>query len=135
MEAVYGAQLAYFPELFAQYPVFDMLPLVGGKGFGPRTNVQEISAVMQKSPGGALAIEADLRQEGGKALIWIPEDDASKVSQGRYLLDGKDLYLFENDNNFLREGGFIRFGIKRVVGTTGQQKVDESVDLGISDYE
>ena len=135
MQGVYGAQLAYFPELFAEYPVFSMKPLEGGRGFGPRFDVAKIYAVLQKAPGGSLSIEADLRQEGGRAGIWIPEEDAWKVKQGKYLADGNDLYIFEADNNFIREGGFVRYDIHRVVGTTDQQKVDESVDLGISDYE
>ena len=133
MQAIYGAQLAYFPELFEDFPVFSMAPKTGG-GYGSRTNGAVVHAVFQRAPGGALGIEADLRQEGGKGRIWVPEEDAHKVGQGRYLADGNDIYIFDSDNTFLREGGFIQFGLSLVTGPTDQQKVNPIVDLGKSDY-
>lgn len=133
--AIYGSMLLYFPELFQPYTVFTMKALSGGKGYGPRENVQAIEAVVQFSPGGELSIQADNRQDGGSALIWIDESDEGKVEQGTFIdLPGKGIFIFKKDDTFMNEGGFSRFSLVAVKGPTDQQKTNVRVDLGISDY-
>lgn len=134
--AVYGDQLAFFPELFVDYEVFDMAAKTGG-GYGPRTNKRTVSGVFQWIPGGKMGIEGENRQENEDATFWVSQDDAAdkKVRQGSYVeVPDQGVFLFHHDDNFAREGAFVKCDLKLAAGLTDRQVRNPHVDLGVRDY-
>jgi hypothetical protein len=134
MSGVYGAQLAYFPELFDDYEVFRMAPQIGA-GFGARIAVGTFSGYFSRNKGGQESVVTELRTENQKATFWAEDEiPRSAISQGCYIEDDGELYQFLLDNGYVREGGFVRHGLQLVVGNNDKQKPHARVNLGLDEY-
>jgi hypothetical protein len=133
---VYGDMLAFFPELLIEHELFDMAARAGG-GYGPRTHKRMVAGVFQWIPGGRMGIEGDNRQANEDATFWVGQSEAAEkqVRQGSYLeVPGEGVFLFHHDDNWTREGDFIKCDLKLAAGLTDQQVRNPKVDLGVRDY-
>jgi hypothetical protein len=137
MGGVYGDQLAFFPELFVEHEVFDMKARTGG-GYGPRYNKRMVSGVFQWIPGGKMGIEGENREPNEDATFWVRQEalEEKLVRQGSYVeVFDEGIFLFHHDDNFTREGAFVKCDLKLVAGLTDRQVRNTKVDLGVSDYD
>lgn len=134
MGGVYGAQLAFFPELFEDYEIFKMAPAMGA-GYGARQRVGIVTGYFSRNKGGQESVVTDLRTENQKATLWCEDEiPHSSIAQGLYVEDDGELYQFVLDNGYVREGGFVRHGLQMVVGNTDKQKPHKNVNLGLDEY-
>jgi hypothetical protein len=132
--AVYGDMLSVFPELVRTYQVFTMGARIGG-GYGPRKDEAEVSGIFQWVSGGRMGIVSGNREENDAAAFYVAAGDAAKARQGMYLeVPGEGIFLFNHDDNFEYEGGFVAFDLQLVKGPTDGQYRNPKVDLGVRDY-
>lgn len=120
MNGVYGSLVTAFPEQFEDVAYFDMQPQQGS-GYGPRTDISTIRAVVQCTEGrrvdpvnGNLIVtrKMDLWTEALLQVGWFVEftEDAVPV-----------VYRLKADNEWRREAGYTRYSLERVVGANGTE--------------
>jgi hypothetical protein len=133
--AVYGDQLAFFPELLEERVVFKMDPKLGA-GYGPRYNERRVTGYFSWIKGGKMGIEGDLRTENQNATLWVLDDTDGRgiVEQGDYLEEDGCLFVVNHDDGFFREGGFQVCALQLVPAFTDRQQSDEGVNLGAKDF-
>jgi hypothetical protein len=131
---VYGAQLAYFPELFDDYEIFKMVPNIGA-GFGARQILLTVYGYFSRNKGGEEGVVTDLRTENQKASFWCEDEiPRSIIRQGVYIEDDGEVYQFVVDNAYVREGGFVRHGLQLITGNNNKQTPHAKVNLGLDEY-
>jgi hypothetical protein len=132
MAGVYGDMLAAFPELLQEYRIFSMTALVGG-GFGERTYKEgTMTGYFARDMGGA-AESKDTNFVPGQKVRFFCFDEIPKgsIDQGMYVEDEGEIYKFNLDDSFVREGGFIRYLMTIVAGPTDQQLPNTQVEANI----
>jgi hypothetical protein len=123
---VYGDTLSAFPELLADYSIFDMPALPGG-GYGDRYNHRSVTGAFRHVPGGAMGIMGGNREPNDVSSFWVFDDEAVKIGQGSYVEVDGILYVLTKDNGYANEGGFVKFMAGIVPGPTDKQTPDPSV--------
>jgi hypothetical protein len=134
--AIYGDQLACFPELLEDHVVFKMEPRLGA-GYGPRSDLRTVTGYFSWIKGGKMGIEGDLRTENQNATLWALDDTEGRgiVEQGDFMEKDGFLLVFNHDDGFSREGGFLVYSLQLAPAFTDRQKADEGVNLGSADFE
>jgi len=123
-----GDVLAFFYEYMNDYEVYSMTAVPGGAGFGPKYNIRPVECALIFAPGGKMGIMGSLRQTNSAAIAWIHTDDPDLVKQGDYIDYKGKVYVFEKDNNYALEGGFIRMTVNIVSGVTNKQTTNTKVN-------
>jgi len=123
---IYGDMLAAFSELIGEYCIFDMEATPGG-GYGARHDKRVVEGIFRRVPGGKLSVVAENRQPNEVGSFWVYADEANRIYEGSYLEVGKEIFILTKDNDYLREGGYVRFVAAIVPGPTDQQRPDRSV--------
>jgi hypothetical protein len=98
-----------------------------GGGYGERYNLRPIDGIFRRVPGGKMGIQGDNRVENEVGSFWTYEDEADKFAQGTYFEDRGDILVLSKDNNYVREGGFVKFTVALVPSVTDKQVSDTSV--------
>ena len=75
--AVYGDQLAYFPELMEEYEVFSMKPLDKG-GWSERTPVKIVTAYISMTKPAKLGYEDGNTEANHAGTMWVAHDDGEE---------------------------------------------------------
>jgi hypothetical protein len=123
--------LAAFGELLEEYVVFKLPPKVGA-GYGERYAERTVTGYLSRNSGGRMGVMDELRTENDEAAFWeedTSEDGSGRIDQGDYVEDGGDLFIFNHDDRYTREGGFLVHRLQLVPAFTGKQKRDQHVDL------
>ena len=120
MNGVYGSSIIAFPEQFVDVTYFDMAP-EQGSGYGPRTGVQTIRAVVQCTVGRrVLDINGNLVTTR-KMELWTDQ----LLQSGKFVEFTEDaipvVYRLVGDNEWRREDGFAVYSLERVVGANGTE--------------
>jgi hypothetical protein len=132
---VYGAQLAYFPELFQDYDVFSMRPNVGAGYSHQRVVFRQVSAYLSRNKGGKESVVTELRTENQQASFYCDDElPQAAIKQGLYVEDSGELYQFVVDNSYVREGGFVQHGLQLVTGNNEKQTPHMRVNLGLDEF-
>lgn len=131
MPGIHGDMLAYWPELLLDYTIWRMKPELGA-GYKAREVYKVIEgAYFSRNKGGDQTVISELKTENQKAAFWSPDEiPRGDIVQGLYLEDDGELYTFINDNAYVREGGFVRYRVQLVVGSTDKQAPNPKVNLG-----
>jgi hypothetical protein len=134
--AVYGDQLAAFSELLEEHVVFKMEPNLGA-GYGPRHSERTVTGYFSWIKGGKMEIEGDLRTENQHATLWALADTDGRgaIEQGDYMERDNLLLVFNHDDGYAREGGFLVYSLQLAPAFTDRQKADEGVNLGLKDFQ
>ena len=123
--------LSAFGELLDEYVVFK-LPARIGAGYGERYGQRTVRGYLSRNAGGRMGVMDELRVENDEATFWEEdesEDGHGAIRQGDYVEDGDDLFIFNHDDRFTREGGFIVHRLQLVPVFTEKQEPDRNVDL------
>jgi hypothetical protein len=123
--------LSAFGELLDEYVVFKLPPKIGA-GYGKRYNERTVRGYLSRDIGGPMGIVDNNLTENEEARFYEvdeSEDGMGQIKQGDHVEDGGDLFIFNHDDRFIREGGFVVHRLQYVPAFTGKQKRDESVDL------
>ena len=113
--SVYGDMLGAFSELFKNYEVFYMAPLVRG-GYGPHEKTDTIRGIRLSVRGGQLVVENDTKSAVDTPVFFTRE----RVPVGYFVQDDV-LYRIVGDNGQKRTGNFYMYTLQSVVGNTGVQ--------------
>jgi len=135
VSAIYGDQLAFFPELLEEYTVFKMKPGMSAF-YGERYNERTVTAYFSYIRGGNMGIEGENRVENQNATMWIEDESGGTgiVKEGDYVEVEGSIFLFNHDDGFSREGSFLVYTLQLVTAFTDKQVRDEEVNLGASDF-
>ena len=132
---IYGDMLASFPELLQEHVVFK-LPQQYSAGYGERYDERHVYGYLSYIKGGNLGVVGDNRAENQNLTFWIEDETNGKgiIQQGDFLEVDNDLYIFNHDDGFSREGGFIIYNLQLVPAFTNKQHESIGVDYGVADY-
>ena len=132
---IYGDMLASFPELLEDFEIFQMRPNYGA-GYGERFNERKVTGYLSWIKGGKYGVAGDARVENQNLTFWVEDGTDSKgiIRQGDFIEVDGDLYIFNHDDGFSREGGFIVYTLQVVPAHTDKQLPNRGVDYGASDY-
>jgi hypothetical protein len=134
--AIYGDQLAVFPEFLEEHVVFKMEPRLGA-GYGPRHSQRTVTGYFSWIKSGKMGIEGDLRTENENATLWVLDETGGRgiVEQGDYVEKDGFLFVVNHGDGYEREGGFAVCSLQLVPAFTDRQQADEGVNLGAQDFE
>jgi hypothetical protein len=123
--------LSAFSELLEEYVVFKLPPKIGA-GYGARYDERTVTGYLSRNRGGAMGIIDENMVANDEAAFWEvdeSEDGSGGIKQGDYVEDGGDLFIFNHDDRYAREGGFLVHRLQLVPAFTGKQERDDGVDL------
>lgn len=133
--AVYGDQLAFFSEQFIRIKNYSMEPNTVA-GFKERVFICDFRGVLQELKGGSFDKEGETLNETEVPTIWTRKN----LKTGTFIVPDEGdykgiIYRITSPQGFKKPGGFYVYTLQRVVGSTDEQKVNTSVDYGVSAYE
>lgn len=131
MGGIYGDMLSAFGELLEEYTVFKLPPKVVA-GYGKRYGERNITGYLSRNRGGGMGIVGENVVANDEAAFWEvdeSEDGTGRIEQGDHVEDGGDIFIFNHDDRYTREGGFLVHRLQLVPAFTGQQQRDPGVDL------
>jgi hypothetical protein len=119
--AVYGDMLGFFPELMRKYYTFNMAPQKTG-GFGARTDVTPVKAIVQYIRQGKLVQEGDTIAATDRPYLWTRE----KLTVIHFITDTNDpatetVFRINEDAHWKKTGGFYEYELLTMVGDTDTQ--------------
>lgn len=135
MGGIYGDMLSSFTELLEEYTIFKMPPKMVA-GYGKRYGERKVTGYLSRNIGGRMAVIDDNRVKNDEASFWEVDESENghgQIQEGDYVEDGADLFIFNHDDSYTREGGFRVHRLQLVPSFTGQQRQDQRVDLA-SDF-
>lgn len=131
--AVYGVQLAVFPELFEDYDIFSMHPLDKG-GWSERTKIKSVSAYISMTKPAKAGIEDGNFESNHSGSMWVDHEDGEEhIPQGCYVSYEGETFKIIDDDPYIKEGGFCEYRLQIVKGTDGTQKPVPEVEQRIID--
>jgi hypothetical protein len=128
---MYGDMLSAFSELLEEYTVFKMPPKVVA-GYGDRYDLRPVTGYLSRNLGGRMGIMDDNRVKNDEATFWEVDESETgegRIQEGDYVEDSGDLFVFNHDDKYAKEGGFLVHQLQLVPSFTGKQKSDGNVDL------
>lgn len=129
--AVYGDQLAFFPEQFRSFPYFHMIPQPVAS-YSPREELGTVRGIFQYVKKGSLEREGDTLNNTEVPTLWT----RSKLKVGDYYITAEEVdYRITNDYPWKFEGGFYCYGLESIKGNTDIQTPHEYVNIGQDDYD
>ena len=135
MAGVYGDILLAWPEQMTALEVYEMSPKVNG-GWTVAVDQQgnkitrSILGVFQNTRGGGAKDSNGNLAKGDGMELWT----AAEGIGGMFLQWRGYVYRIKDDNRWIREGGFYRYGLEKVVGNNGTESDDASWNTGASSF-
>ena len=126
MGGIYGDMLLFYPEQRTETEVYTMKPLINGGWKKDEGSIKKISCIFQNTTGRSLKDSNGNLAEGNGMELWTEE----KGLAGFFTEIEKEVYRIKSSNTWSREGGFIRYGLEKVVGNNGTQSDKSSWNLG-----
>jgi hypothetical protein len=111
------------------------LPARTPAGYGKPYNKRTVIGYFSRNRGGNMGIISGNRVENQEATFYAEDDTKGTgvIKQGDYLEADGELYVFNHDDAYSHEGGFIVYNLQLVPAFTGKQRPDPSVDIA-SDF-
>ena len=131
MGGTYGDMLSAFSELLEEYTVFKMPPKIAA-GYGERYDIRSVTGYLSRNLGGRMGVIEDSRVPNDEATFWEvdeSENGEGRIQEGDYVEDSGDLFIFNHDDRYTKEGGFLVHQLQLVPSFTGKQQPDQNVDL------
>ena len=128
--AIYGDQLAFFPEQFRMFEYFSMKP-ESVASYSKRISLGKVRGCFQYMRRGELRQENDSLADVNIPTVWTRR----KLITGNFIQREDETYRIVNSNNWLFEGGFYCYTLETVVGNTDIQTPFGDVNIGQNDYE
>lgn len=126
--AIYGDQLAYFPEQFRSFEYCSMNTQTVS-GYDSRTSLGTVRGVLQYLKKGELTQENDALSDVSIPTFWTRK----KLILNNFLIIEDEVYKITNDINWLFQGGFYCYILETVTSNTDVQEAFTDVDYGTYD--
>lgn len=128
--SIYGEFLLAFPEQYKTITVYDMTPLINGGFSVVPDSEQIIKGIYQNTSGRRLQdSNGNLVQTSGFEL-WTTTPNLT----GKFTEINQNIYRLNSDNNWVNEGGFVRYGLEKVVGNNGTEPINTSWNIGTNNF-
>ena len=115
MSGIYGDTLLAWPEQQQSFQVYEMQPQVNGGWTITEGSEQTILGVFQNTRGRQIKDNNGNLVQGNGGELWT----AQPALEGKFIQIDGTTYRLNASNNWSREGGFIRYGLEKVVGNAG----------------
>ena len=125
----FGNMLLMFPETKIMVDYFDMQPLSGSAGFGPRTDIQKVPGILQCTTGRRVRT-ASGNKIIGRGMRFYTE---VQLQAGRFISDGTYVYslAIPKQDDWNREAGFYIYEVERVTGQDGTETIEPAFNHGL----
>ena len=131
MSGIYGDMLLAFPEQMEHgLSVFMMTPRQGGGWSAVPGSGLTISGIIQNTTGdGIKDANGNLVKVAGMEL-WTPKAGLD----GYFMTYGGTTYRLVRSNDWMRQGGFARYSMEKVVGNNGPEPDNTAWNTGANSF-
>lgn len=127
--AVYGDQLAFFPEQFRLFDYFAIEPRTVA-GYSDRKSLGKIKGVMQYLKKGEYMRQNDTLADTSVPTVWT----RAKLKAGNLLvIDGED-FRITNSQPWKFQGGFNCYILETFIASKDTQKPMKNVNIGQNSF-
>lgn len=127
---IYGDMLLAFPEQRATATIYDMEAEINAGWTRVQGSDQLISCIFQHTTGKRLQDNnGNLVQVSGLEL-WTETTGLN----GKFTTINNVVFRLISDNDWHKEGGFVRYGLEKVVGNDGTKSDDNSWNTGNNSF-
>lgn len=128
--SIYGNMLLAFPEQKTTTTVYDMTPKInGGYEIVTGSNI-EIKCVYQHTGGKKLQDNNGNLVEYSGLELWT----VTTGLNGKFTQIENTVYRLNSDNDWHKEGGFVRYGLEKVVGNNGTEPTNTAWNIGTNSF-
>ena len=130
MSGIYGDMLLAFPEQRQTITVYEMTANINaGWTKTPGSDVQ-VSGIYQHTRGKQIQDSNGNLVESSGLEFWTETGNLS----GKFTQIEGIVYRLISDNNWNKEGGFLRYGLEKVVGNNGSQPIYTTWNTGTNNF-
>ena len=131
MSGIYGDMLLAFPEQMEHsLTVFRMTPRQGGGWSSVANSSITISGIIQNTTGdGIKDANGNLVKVAGMEL-WTPNAELDEY----FMTYGGTTYRLVRSNDWMRQGGFVRYSMEKVVGNNGPEPDNTTWNIGANSF-
>lgn len=128
--SIYGNMLLAFPEQKTTTIVYDMTPLINGGWQKVNNSDLQIVCIYQHTGGKKLQDSNGNLVEYSGLELWT---DTTGLN-GKFTQIENTVYRLNSDNDWHKEGGFVRYGLEKVVGNNGTEPTNTAWNLGADTF-
>lgn len=128
--SIYGNMLLAFPEQKTTTTVYDMTPLINGGWEKVENSEIQIACIYQHTGG------KKLQDSNGNLVFYAGMELWTETTglNAKFTTIENTVYRLNSDNDWHKEGGFVRYGLEKVVGDDGTKSDDNSWNTGNNSF-
>lgn len=130
MGGIYGDFLLAFPEQLKALTVFSMTPQINGGWSIDEGSQQNIRGMYQHTGGRRLKESNGNLVSGSNMELWTQTTGLN----GKFTTIESTVYRLNSDNDWTNEGGFVRYGLEKVVGNNGTESNNTAWNSGLNNF-
>lgn len=130
MGGVYGDFILAFPEQFTSITVYSMTARINGGWIKDENSDRIIRGIFQHTGGRRIKDSNGNKAAGSSAEFWTETPGLN----GMFTTVDGVVYALLSDNDWKNEGGFIKYGLDKVVGNNGSESDDTSWNTGSDNF-
>ena len=128
--SIYGNNLLAFPEQRKRVTIYDMVAEING-GFSVIENSSQIISCIYQHTAGKKIQDSNGNLVTFSGLeLWTEKQGLN----GKFTTIENIVYRLNSDNDWIKEGGFIRYGLEKVVGNNGTEPENTAWNLGSNTF-
>lgn len=126
MSGIYGETLLAFPEQMVTLTVFSMTAEINGGWTRDENSDITIQGIYQHTGGKKLTESNGNLVQTSNIEIWTKTTGLN----GMFSTIEGIVYRLNSDNDWFKEGGFVRYGLEKVVGNNGTEPNNTTWNFG-----
>lgn len=131
MSGIYGDMLLAFPEQMEQnLVVFRMAPKQGGGWDAVADSSLTIAGIIQNTTGDSIRDENGNLVKTSGLELWTPKADLDEY----FMVYGGTTYRLTRSNDWMKQGGFARYSMEKVVGNRGSESNNTTWNTGAGSF-
>ena len=130
MSGIYGDSLLAFPEQYITLTVYSMTAEVNGGWTRDEDSEQTIQGIYQHTGGKKLTESNGNLARTSSVEFWT----ATTGLNGMFTTIDSDVFRLSSDNDWHTEGGFVRYGLEKVIGNDGAESDDTTWNIGSDNF-
>lgn len=126
MSGIYGDMLLAFPEQMESVSVYQMTPRQGGGWTSVTGSTITVKGIIQNTTGDALKDASGNLVKTGGLEFWTAKADLD----GYFMTYSGIVYRLTRSNDWMKQGGFARYSMEKVIGNHGSGSDNTTWNLG-----
>jgi len=128
--SIYGNNLLAFPEQYVTLTVYSMTAQVNGGWTRDADSDRTIQGIYQHTGGKKLTESNGNLAQSSSVELWTVETGLNGMFAD---IDGY-VFRLNSDNDWHTEGGFVRYGLEKVIGNNGAESNNTSWNPGTNNF-